>query len=61
MAVLIMAVTLGCSKPKEEGPAEKEGKKVDEAVEKAQSYTSEKTEEVGKAMERAAENLEKKK
>ncbi len=60
-AAIIMAAAVGCSKSKEEGPAEKAGKQLDQAVEKAQSYTSEKLKEVGKAVERAGEDLEKKK
>ncbi len=61
LAAMVIAATVGCSKPKEEGPAEKAGKQVDQAVEKAQSYTSEKLKELGKAVEHAGEDLEKKK
>jgi hypothetical protein len=61
LAAMIMTVAMGCSKPKEEGPAEKAGKQVDQAMEKAKTYTSEKMQELGKAVERAGEDLEKKK
>lgn len=49
----------GCSQ-QEEGAAEKAGKQVDEALEKAQTYTSEKMKEAGEAMQKAGEDLEKK-
>jgi hypothetical protein len=61
LTVMIIAVTFGCSKPKEEGPAEKAGKQLDQTMEKAQSSASEKMKELGKAVERAGEDLEKKK
>jgi hypothetical protein len=49
---------IGCSK-QEEGPAEKAGKQVDEAVEKVESYTSEKMDEMGEAVEKAGEDMQK--
>jgi hypothetical protein len=49
---------IGCSK-QEEGPAETAGKKVDETVEKVESYTSEKMDEMGEAVEKAGEDMQK--
>ena len=60
LVALTMTALIGCSKQEEEGPAEQAGKKVDEAVEQAESYTSEKLKEAGEAIEQAGEDMEKK-
>ena len=60
LAVLIMAFTFGCTKPKEEGTAEKAGKQVDQAVKDAKEYTGEKLKEAGEAVEKMGEGEEKK-
>ena len=58
LAAIAMTTLIGCSK-QEEGTAEKAGKQIDEAVEKAESYTSEKMKEVGEAIEKAGEDMQK--
>lgn len=60
LAALAMTALIGCSKQEEEGPAEQAGKKIDEAVEQTESYTSEKLKEAGEAIEQAGEDMEKK-
>lgn len=71
LAALTLAATLGCSRqeegkaaqtPKVEqgGKAEQAGKKLDQAIEKAQVATAEKLKEVGEALQRAGEELKKK-
>jgi outer membrane lipoprotein-sorting protein len=58
LLAIALATVIGCSK-QEEGPAEKAGKQVDEAVEKVESYTSEKMDEMGEAVEKAGEDMQK--
>jgi hypothetical protein len=60
VTVLMTAALIGCSKQEEEGTMERAGKQVDEAIEKAESYTSEKMQEAGEAIEQAGEDMEKK-
>lgn len=60
LAAMVMAVLIGCSKQEEEGAAERAGKQVDEAIEQAEAYTSEKMKEMGQAIEQAGEDMEKK-
>jgi len=58
LSAIALATVIGCSK-QEEGPAETAGKKVDETVEKVESYTSEKMDEMGEAIEKAGEDMQK--
>ena len=58
-SAIALATVLGCSKQEEEGPAERAGKQVDESLEKARDYTSEKVEEMGAAIEHAGEEMQK--
>ncbi len=58
LSAIALAAVIGCSK-QEEGPAEHAGKQVDEAVEKVESYTSEKVDEMGEAIEKAGEDMQK--
>lgn len=60
MAVLIMAFTFGCTRQEEEGPAEKAGKEVDEAIKDTKEYAGEKMKEAGEAVKDAGEEMEKK-
>lgn len=60
LAAMAMTTLIGCSKPEEEGAAEKAGKAIDEAVEKAESSTGKKMEEMGEAIEKAGEDMQKK-
>ena len=68
-AVAGAALTAGCEQ-QQSGPAEKVGKQIDQAVEKAgektkaaaekaENYTAEKMKEAGKAVEQAGEKLQK--
>lgn len=59
LSVIALAAALGCSKQEEEGPAERFGKQVDEAVHEAEEYTGEKMEEMGEAIEHAGEDMQK--
>jgi len=59
MMVLVVAIAVGCTKPEEEGPAEKAGKQVDQAIENAKEYTGEKMEEMGESMENEGEEMQK--
>jgi hypothetical protein len=58
LIALATAALVGCSKP-EEGPAEKAGKQIDESVEKAESYAEEKKKELGEALEKTGEDMQK--
>ena len=58
-SALALAAAIGCSKQEEEGPAERAGKQVDESLEEARDYTSEKVEEMGEAIEQAGEDMQK--
>jgi outer membrane lipoprotein-sorting protein len=60
LAVATVFLIVGCSKQGEEGKAEKAGKQVDQAMEKAQTYTGEKMKEMGQAFERTGDDLKKK-
>lgn len=57
-SAMALAAVIGCSK-QEEGPAERAGKQVDQAVEQAKDYTSEKMDEAGEAIEHAGEEMQK--
>lgn len=59
LTAMTMTTLIGCSKP-EEGAAEKAGKEIDRSIEKAEAYTSEKMKEMGQAIEKAGEDMEKK-
>jgi hypothetical protein len=59
LSAIVLAAALGCSKQEEEGPAERFGKQVDEAVHEAEEYTGEKMEEVGETIEHAGEDMQK--
>jgi uncharacterized protein YjbJ (UPF0337 family) len=59
LSAIALAAMIGCSKQEEEGPAEQAGKQVDESLEKAKDYTSEKMEEMGEAIEHAGEEMQK--
>ena len=69
LAALAVVVTTGCEQ-QQPGPAEKAGKQIDQAVEKAgqktaaaaakvEKYTEEKVKEAGQAIEKAGEKLQK--
>jgi hypothetical protein len=58
ISAIALATAIGCSK-QEEGAAEKAGKQVDEAIEKVESYTSEKMHEAGEAVEEAGQEMQK--
>lgn len=60
LAAVSLVVLNGCSKPEEEGPMEKAGKQMDEAVKSAEKYTSDKLQEAGEAMKKAGEDMESK-
>ena len=53
------SVSTGRQLAGEAGPAEQAGKQVDESLEKARDYTSEKMEEMGEAIEHAGEEMQK--
>ncbi len=55
MAVTLTAVLTACSKT-EEGTAEQAGKKIDQAMQEAKTYTQEKVDEAGQAMDQAGED-----
>lgn len=59
LAALSMTILLGCSK-QEEGPAEKAGKQIDESMQKAEAYAEEKKKELGEALEKTGEDMQKK-
>jgi uncharacterized protein YjbJ (UPF0337 family) len=59
LSAIALAAVIGCSKQEEEGPAERAGKQVDESMEKAKDYTSDKVEEMGEAIEHAGEEMQK--
>lgn len=59
LSALAAAALIGCSKP-EEGPAEKAGKQIDESMQKAEAYAEEKKEELGEALEKTGEDMQKK-
>jgi hypothetical protein len=58
LTALATAALIGCSKP-EEGPAEKAGKQIDESMQKAESYAEEKKKELGEALEKTGEDMQK--
>jgi hypothetical protein len=58
-AALAVVSLVGCSK-QEEGPAEKAGKQIDESMEKAEAYAEEKKKELGEALEKTGEDMQKK-
>ena len=58
LSAIALAAALGCSKQQEEGPAERFGKQVDEAVHEAEEYTGEKMEQAGEAIEHAGEDMQ---
>jgi len=57
LTVLVLASVLGLSACKQEGPAEKAGQKVDQAVEQAGKKIDQATEQAGKKMEQAGETI----
>lgn len=58
MAVLLCGfLALGCEK---EGPAEKAGKKIDQAVEKTGDKVEEATDKMGDTIEKAGDKIEEK-
>lgn len=59
LAALTMTALIGCSK-QEEGPAEKAGKEIDESMQKAETYAEEKKKELGEALEKTGEDMQKK-
>ena len=59
LSAIALATAIGCSKQEDEGAAERAGKQVDEAVEKVESYTEEKVHEMGEAVEKAGEDMQK--
>ena len=59
LSAIALAAIVGCSKQEEEGAAERAGKQIDESLEKASDYTSEKVEEMGEAIEHAGEEMQK--
>ena len=59
VSALALTMAAGCSKQEEEGPAERLGKQVDEAVHEAEEYTGGKIEEMGEAIEHAGEDMQK--
>ena len=60
LTAMTMTTVIGCSEPAEEGTAEKAGKEIDQTIEKAESYTSEKMKELGESIEKAGDDMEKK-
>ncbi len=60
LVVVALTTMVGCSKQEEEGAAEKAGKQLDQAIEKAEAHTSEKLKEMGQTIEQAGEDMEKK-
>jgi VIT1/CCC1 family predicted Fe2+/Mn2+ transporter len=58
VSAIALAAAIGCSKQEEEGAAERAGKQVDETIEKVEEYTSEKVDEMGKAIEHAGEEMQ---
>lgn len=59
LTALTMVALTGCSK-QEEGPAEKAGKQINESAQKAESYAEEKKNELGEALEKTGEDMQKK-
>ena len=59
LSAIALATVIGCSKQEDEGAAERAGKQIDETVEKVESYTSEKVDEMGEAIEEAGEDMQK--
>lgn len=57
IAVFVLASVLGLSACKQEGPAEKAGQKVDQAVEQAGKKIDQATDQAGKKIEQAGETL----
>jgi len=57
-SAIALTTTLGCSRQDEEGAAERAGKQSDETIEEVESYTSEKMDEMGKAIEHAGEEMQ---
>ncbi len=57
LAVFVLASVLGLSACKQEGPAEKAGQKVDQAVEQAGKKIDQATDQAGKKIEQAGETL----
>ena len=58
VSAIALAAAIGCSKQEDEGAAERAGKQVDETIEKVEEYTSEKVDEMGKAIEHAGEEMQ---
>jgi hyperosmotically inducible periplasmic protein len=59
LAVFLLAAVVGLSACKQEGPAERAGKKVDQTVEQTGKKLEEAKDEAGKKMEEAGEALSK--
>jgi hypothetical protein len=59
LSAITLVAVIGCSKHEDEGAAERAGKQVDETIEKVESYTGEKVDEMGKAIEKAGEDMQK--
>lgn len=57
LAVFVLASVLGLSACKQEGPAEKAGQKVDQAVEQAGKKIDQATDQAGKQIEQAGDTL----
>ena len=60
LLVLVLAFTLGLAACKQEGPAEKAGKKVDQATEQAGKKIDQATDQAGKKVEQAGKELSEK-
>jgi hypothetical protein len=60
IAVACLALALGGCGQEEEGPAERAGEQIDEAVEETQETMERTTEEVGEAMEEAGDTAREK-
>lgn len=59
LTVAASIISLSACSQSEEGSAEKAGKKIDEMVQDAKSYTEEKVHEAGEAIEKAGEEMQK--
>ena len=57
LIVVLLASVVGLSACKQEGPAEKAGKKVDTAIEQAGKKIDNATDEAGKKIEKAGEAI----
>ena len=60
LLVLVLAFTLGLAACKQEGPAEKAGKKTDQTIEQAGKKIDQATDQAGKKVEQAGDKLNEK-